>query len=188
MQNKPNSAGQLGPGGAERAKQTQFPPRRPGRRARRRNQSCETNPISGARPDSNSGLCKTKPISGGTRRDEAAAACNTGQVCKTNPIQAGRPADWVPLGANNAKRTQFGQAGGRQSRRRAKMCKTNPIWAGGAGAGATERAKRTQFVPAWAGPGLRRAKDAKRTQFPSIRWMRWVWNMSLRAQRGNPPP
>jgi len=28
-------------------------------------------------------------------------------------------------------------------------------------------AKRTQFGPAWAGPGPRRAKDAKRTQFPA---------------------
>ena len=56
-----------------------------------------------------------------------------------------RSCDECDTGEAVKKQSQFGQAGGRQGRRRAKTCKTNPIWAGGAGIGATERAKLTQF-------------------------------------------
>ena len=30
--------------------------------------------------------------------------------------------------------------------------------------------------------------SAKQSQFPAVRPTRWTWNMSLRAERGNPPP
>jgi len=71
-------------------------------------------------------------------------------------------------GCNGAKQSQFGpgvqasagrdvrnkpnsaRLAGRPGLRRAKMCETNPIGAGNAGAGRTERTKRTQFP---AGPG-----------------------------------
>jgi hypothetical protein len=48
---------------------------------------------------------------------------------------------------------------------RGKMCETNPIWAGSAGTGGTERAKRTQFQATGQDPTANRAK---RTQFRGV--------------------
>jgi hypothetical protein len=85
-------------------------------------------------------------------------------------------------GANRAKQTQFARrcrvGRGLGGVGRGELCETNPIsperpgmGAGGRGREAppgTDYAKRTQFGPAWAGPGPRWAKDAKRTQFREL--------------------
>ncbi len=111
----------------KRAKQTQSAADRQGHR---RGQACKTNPIRLLR----------RGVWGKTPPYERA------QLRQTNPIQPARPASRVPGRGEHAKRSQFSQGGRRPRRQRAKMCGTNPIWAGGAGTGATERAKRTQLL------------------------------------------
>ncbi len=83
-------------------------------------------------------------------------------------------------GVNCAKRTQFpatpGGTGPPGPWDEGRLCKTNPISPECQGMGEGGRGRRGRsvqdepnFGPAWAGPGLQWAKDAKRTQFGGVK-------------------
>jgi hypothetical protein len=94
-------------------------------------------------------LCKTKPIPGGAGR--LSLTPRPSSLAPTKPIARNEPNLGQPGQGADGRKMQNEPNLAMASRHPGANC-----------------AKRSQFGPAWAGPGTRRARDAKRTQFLPI--------------------